>query len=185
MKNNSLKSAWPCQVMVLLAFLLLAALLLLPVPAQAQGVPGTTPYQPNFYRTDTNASPLTLTNGGAAVFPQNGTNSIEQTVKQNTGLSVFVTVISSNSVGGTGKVGFDVTPDGTVYTTTQPLSLSFPTAAAVTGTLATNVYWTNWPAATLNNVRQIQWTTATNALVGGGPTTNTVKYSVTYSYSNQ
>jgi len=182
--KKSLQSAWPIQVFFLLTFLLLLAAFLLP-QVKAQGVPGTTPYQPNFYRTDTNASPLTLTNGGAAVFPANGTNSIEQTVKQNTGLSVFVTVISSNSVGGTGKVGWDVTYDGTVYTTTQPLSFSFPTAAAVTGTLATNTYWTNWPAATLNNVRQIQWTTATNALVGGGPTTNTVKYTVTYSYSNQ
>ena len=171
---------------VSLAVLLMAALAILALwkipPAQADTF---SVYQPNFYRQDTNATPLTLTNGQAKVFPANGTNSYEQTVRQNTGLSVFVMVVSSNSVGGSGKLGWDVTDDGSLYTTTQPLTFTFPTAAAVTGTLSTNVYWTNWPATVLNNVRQIQLTTATNALVGGGPTTNSATYYLWYSYNNQ
>ena len=162
---------------------LLAVLALWKTP-KAQADPYSV-YQPNFYRQDTNATPLTLTNGQAKVFPANGTNSYEQTVRPNTGLSVFVTVVSSNSVGGTGKLGWDVTPDGNSYTTTQPLTFTFPTAAAVTGALSTNTYWTNWPATVLNNVRQIQLTTATNALVGGGPTTNSATYYLWYSYNNQ
>ena len=180
MKFENRKSIVSLAALLMAALAILALWEILPAQADTFSV-----YQPNFYRQDTNATPLTLTNGQAATFPAGGTNSYKQTVRQNVGLSVFVTVISSNSVGGTGKLGFDLTPDGTVYTTTQPLTFTFPTAAAVTGTLSTNTYWTNWPSTVLNNVRQIQLTTATNALVGGGPATNSATINLRYSYSNQ
>ena len=180
-KYNLLKSLESLGKVLLLALLVLLSWVIAP---RAQAQPYSV-YQPNFYRQDTNATPLTLTNGQARVFPANGTNSYEQTVRPNTGLSVFVMVVSSNSVAGNSKLGWDVSHDGTIYTTTQPLTFTFPTAAAVTGTLSTNVYWTNWPGTVLNNVRDLQLTTATNALVGGGPTTNSATYYLWYSYNNQ
>lgn len=176
------------ETLVVIAIIGLLAAILLPAMTTTARADV---YQPNFYRQDTNATPFTLTNGGAATFAANSTNSYEQVVKQNNGLSVFVQVISSNSLAGNGTLGWDVTPDGSTYTTTEPLKFTFPQAntsnnvAQVSGLLATNLYWTNWPASTLNNVRDIQLTTATNALVGGGPTTNSCTYKVWYSYSNQ
>ncbi len=169
--------------------------------AQAQAYQ-LNPQQPNFYRVDTNAGifPLTLTNGGAAnwVYTANGSISgLNQptnapyvlTLRQDKGLAVFVTVISSNSQGGLATIGFDVTPDRVTETTTQPLKFAVPTAnysnnlALTSGILTTNTYWTNWPAAVLSNLRTIQATTVTNALIGGGPTTNSVNIQLRYSYS--
>jgi hypothetical protein len=177
--------------LILLLALLVSVVLLSPPMAMAQNS-GFQVYQPNFYWTDTNAGPVTLTNGQAIRFP-NGPNSLTNnngtallvTAPQQRGLSVFVTVISSNSVGGPLNLGWDVTPDNNTFTTKEPLQFSVPTAANATGTLVTNTYWTNWSVATFNNVRSIQLSTATNGLVGGGPTTNSVTFWWTYSWENQ
>ena len=135
---------------------------------------------PNFMTPDTNGFPLLLAANTTTNFPANGTNSLEKYVRQDHGLSVFVTVISTNAGGTTETLGWDVTGDGTVYTANHPLTFAVPA-----NFVGTNTYWTNWPATVLSNVRQIQLTTATNALVGGGPTTNSATYYLRYSYSNQ
>jgi hypothetical protein len=169
---------------LLLVLAIIALLSACFTPTQAQLTPTTYPDgAPNFNTPDNFATPLTLTNGQAVAFPANGTNSLEKVIRQDHGLSVFVTVISSNGIGGNDTLTWDVTPDSTVYTTTHPFSWTFPTAASAPATLTTNVYWTNWPAAVLNNVRGIQLTGATNALVGGGPTTNSVTLKLSYSQS--
>ena len=164
---------------LILVICILGLLAAIATPARAQV------NQPNFIRSDTNAFPLLLTNGAAKTFTAGGTNSYKLTLKQNTGLSVFVTVISSNPAAGNVGLGWDLAGDTNTITTTQPLKFLVPAAAATTGTLCTNVYWTNWPASVLSNVRYLQLTTATNALVGGGPTTNSVSLQLKYSYSSQ
>lgn len=165
--------------MIVVAIIGLMAAFTLPALAQ--------PYQtgsPNFYQDDTNAFTLTLTNGQGSLLAGK-----KLTLRQEHGLSLFVTVISSNPLAGNGKIGLDVTSDNTSYTTTQPLAFTFPNAnysngvAQAAGVLTTNVYWTNFPPAVLNNVRGVQATLATNTLVGGGPTTNSVQYKLRYSYS--
>ena len=133
---------------------------------------------PNFSTPDTNAIPLVLTNGAGVTFPANGTNSLEKAVRQDHGLSVFVTVVTTNAAVGGQTLGWDTSPDGTLYTTTQPLKWTLPANGA-----GTNTYWTNWPAAQLNNVRDIQLTTVTNAAVGTGNTNTATITKLIYSQS--
>ena len=138
---------------------------------------------PNFYRLDTNAiSSLTLTNGQAVTFPGDGTNSLEISVRQDHGLSMFVQVVSTNALSSAVKLGWDLSYDGNITngTTTGPLTWTLPA-----NFVGTNTYWTNFPASFLNNIRTLQLTSATNSLVGGG-NTNTVRVTkLAYSYSGQ
>ena len=133
---------------------------------------------PNFNTPDTLAIPLVLTNGAGAAFPANGTNSLEKAVRQDHGLSVFVTVVTTNASAAGQTLGWDTTPDGALYTTTQPLKWTLPANGA-----GTNSYWTNWPATVLNNVRGLQLTTATNAAVGTGNTNTARITALIYSQS--
>lgn len=134
---------------------------------------------PNAYQLDAVAFPLTLTNGQSVTFPANGTNSLDLTLRQDHGLSVFVQVASTNVNSAGTILGYDTTPDGTTYTTTRPLQLTVPG-----NFVGTNVYWlTNWSALQVNNFRQIQLTLATNQLVGGGVSNAVVIQKVWYSYS--
>jgi hypothetical protein len=148
--------------------------------ADAQPVTFTYPEGgPNAYVLDPAAFPLTLTNGQSVTFPADGTNSLAQSVRQDHGLSVFVTVASTNALSDSTILGFDTTPDGITFTTTHPLLLTVPG-----NFVGTNTYWlTNWPSTQINNLRQIQLTLATNQLVGGGVSNAVVIKKFWYSYS--
>ena len=225
MKIN-IRSLLGSLLIVTLLLGLLAISLVKPAHAQTTGY-SLSPQQPNFYRMDTNLAlgnilttnsistnaipaSLFLTNGQAANWVYSSLGSVSGlnqptngpfvlTVRQNQGVSVFVTVISSNAclspAAGAVTLGWDVSPDRLNDTTTQPLKFTVPTAnsyygagsAVATnlsaGLLATNVYWTNWPSAVLSNVRTLQLTTATNALENVGINTNSVIIQLRYSYS--
>lgn len=151
---------------------------------------------PNFWRDDTNACPapgLALTNSQLTTFTAGGTNSFKLTLRQDHGLGIFVTCISSNPTGGgTGYLGWDVASDGTKFTTKQPFWFTFPVPASASAALVTNVYYTNIDRTVLNNARSLQLTAASNSLIAAsgsaGATvgnTNTIIVSLRYSYSVQ
>lgn len=167
------------ELLVVLAVIAILAVMLL--PAMAQSTPySLAPQQPNFYRQDTTEFPLTLANAGAAAWSFGATNSLKLTVRQDHGLSLFVRVASTNSTSSGVVAGFDVSPDGTNGTTTEPLQWTLPT-----GYIGTNVYWTNLSPDYLNNVRAIQLTTLTNKAVGSGNTNSVQILNFWYSYSGQ
>jgi hypothetical protein len=167
-----------CLAELLLVTAALALLAALTLPAMAQSSPyNLAPQQPNFYRQDTNAFPMTLTNSGAATFT---TNSLKLTVRQGTGVSLFATVVSTNSSSSGVVLGFDTSPDGTNATTTEPITWTLPS-----NFIGTNTYWTNIDRAYLNNVRTFQMTTSTNKAVGTGNTNTVVVTKFWYSYSGQ
>jgi hypothetical protein len=166
----------------LAALCMIAVLLALLFAPRAHATLATLTYPegaPNSAPLDTYAFPLTLTNGQAVTFPANGTNSLDQTIRQDHGLSVFVQVVSTNINSAPTVLGFDVTPDGVSYTANHPLQATVPG-----GFVGTNIYWlTNWTSLQVNNFRQIQLTFATNNLVGGGVSNAVVVQKFWYSYS--
>lgn len=137
---------------------------------------------PNNFTSDTIATPLTLTNGQSVTFTAGGTNSLAKTIRQDHGISVFVTVISTNTLSVGTLLGWDITPDGIIFTANHPFQMFVPS-----NFIGTNTYWTNWPATTANNFRKIQLDQATNSILGAagaaGSNTNTVKIIVGYSQS--
>lgn len=135
--------------------------------------------QPNFFRVD-NVSwqNFTFTNGQARTFTANATNTLELTLPQDSGISIFVTTICTNANGTAQLLGWDVSADGTNFTSNRPLKFSVPGNAT-----GTNTYWTNVPATFLNNLRSIQLTLATNVIVVGADNSNTVTIpKIVYSY---
>ena len=180
--NNKIKFLPSILLGVVLACLAALALEDVNQPAEATGqvYPSAAP---NFYRLDTNAiSALTLTNGANVTFPPDGTNSLEISIRQDHGLSVFVQVISTNALSVAETLHWDTSFDGNITngTTTGPIAFTVPA-----NFVGTNEYWTNFPASYLNNISTIQLTSCTNAAVGGG-NTNTVRIGrLAYSYSGQ
>lgn len=134
------------------------------------------PQQPNFYRLDSAAFPCVLTNGGSLVFPAGGTNSLKLPVRQDKGLSFFVRMGTTNPSTGSATLKWDLTPDGTNYTTSQPLQWVITPGNSTTNGL----WWTNIPPAVLNNVRAIQLTGFSNNFTNWWWGTN-----LWYSYSGQ
>jgi len=119
---------------------------------------------------DTNAFPLSLTNGGSAVI-----SGAVIPVRPHNGLSLFARTTCTNSTATSCGLWGDVTFDNTNYTTTHPLQWNFPAAG-------TNLAWTNIPAAWLDNVRSVKWTLATNN-TAGTTTSNTVVIQPYWSYN--
>jgi hypothetical protein len=180
MKFNKWENFSMLQLLVVVAIIGLFAALTL--PAMGQGLttltyPGGAP---NFWVQDTNAFPITLTNAQSATLA-----GAKKTLRQGKGLSAFATCVSSNTTVTTETIGFDVTYDGLRGTTTQPIKWTFGPPASAQGTLTTNTFWTNFPAAYLDNVRTIQATTATNNTAGALAGSNSVTTTLTYSQSGQ
>lgn len=115
---------------------------------------GADVFQPNYYKTYT----TTLTNGESRTL--NVTN-FQDTVRQGSGVALFMSVVATNAATTNVTAGLDVTPDGTTWTTVQP----FTAQAYLNGTTASVVY-SNWPAMgsppTLSNCRKIALTTLRN-----------------------
>jgi Tfp pilus assembly protein PilE len=154
MKN---KSKFTLAGLLLVCFII-SLLALCALPAWSQ--PTTLTYAngaPNFVTPDTNAFPLTLAASAGTNYTANGTNSLDKTLRQDHGVSAFVTVISTNASATTVTLGWDVTEDGTSYTTTRPIQWAVPA-----NFVGTNTYWTNWSSLQVNNLRQMQLTLATN-----------------------
>ena len=158
----------------------LFALLVTPVTQADNTSPyNLAPQQPNFYRTDTNAFPLTLTNGQAKTF--SGTNSLTIYVRQDRGLSLFAPSLVTTNTNCVPVFGFDVTYDGTNGTTTHPIQWGPLISSA-----ATNGCWTNFSRDYLNNVRTVQCTWVSNAMPGAIPGSNSIYIpKLIYSYSGQ
>lgn len=158
----------------------LAALALAPLKCAAQGQ--TTPYaygpqQPNFYRTDTNDFPVTLTNTATtATFYTS--NQFILTVRQDKGISLFETHAANSSTNQqTMTFTLDTTPDGTNWTTTGPITWS------VTNNGTTSVTsWTNLPSTFISNVRKLKISSVTCPL---GTTNSLVVSKFWFSYSGQ
>lgn len=165
------------------AAILSAALLLVAsfeAPAQNSSSPyQLAPQQPNFYRTDTNAFPLSITNNGVTVTVTNG---LKLTVRQDTGLSFFVGTLSTNGLQtNSATIYFDVSYDGTNFTTTRPLSVTAP----INGTNAA-LYWTNIPAPVYNGIDSFRALTVSAVSIAGSGTTNVNSITkLVYSYSGQ
>lgn len=132
-------------------------------------------FQPNYWVTDTNTTTLTVSNAqGKAV------SGAKFVIRQDKGLSEFVRVVSTNATATSVTIGHDVTYDGTNGTTTHPIGFTVPA-----NFVGTNVYWTNYPPAYLNNIRTIAATSATNNTAGTIPGSNSVTATVTWSQNNQ
>jgi hypothetical protein len=132
--------------LVAATLLTMAALLLwfvpMPQPAQAQVLGAGNPvnYTTMIGATNVVASFTTNINAGAV------------DVYQNRGLSVFVYCATTNASGSNVVVQFQVSYDGTNYSTlAPPLKFDF----ANNGTTGVRA-WTNYPAAVLSNVRKIR-----------------------------
>jgi hypothetical protein len=175
-------------LMIALAMVgLLAALL---VPQRAQGADySLAPQEPNFYRLDTNACPITLVSGQSSTnYTAGSTNSLRLTVRQDKGLSVFPQFTCYNAggavTGGATNLTFayTVTYDGVKWVTgTAPLIQTVPNICAATTTNG-QMGWTNWSAPVLSNVRQIQLVGVTN----NGPWVGQIVVTgLAYSYSGQ
>ena len=141
------------------------ALLCLSFEARAQ-------YQPNFWQNILTNGAITLTTGQIS-----NTAAISKpiTVRQGKGLAILPMLAGSGASTSPTWFFFDVTADGTNWTTTQPLSFS----VNANGTTLQRGY--NLFAYTaLDNVRQIRLAQATNATAVTIGVTNIV-----VSYSNQ
>lgn len=149
------------------------------------------PQQPNFYRVDTNSATYAFTNSTTSTTPLNhgvgtgpNTNSLNLTLRQNIGLSIFLIVWDTNSVSSAAtstnySVYFDTTPDNTNYTCGPGAYPIGPLTCSMAGGVGTNMVWTNVPATALNNVRSIQ----PGKIVWTG--SNNVFAELIYSYSGQ
>lgn len=172
-------------LMIALAMVGLLAALLVPEASGQNSAYSLAPQQPNFYRSDTNAFPCTLSaTTGASNYVASSTNSLKLTLRQDKGLSMFAQItVTNTSTATSGVVQFSFSPswDGLTnhFTTTPPLVWAIPVTVAATST-NTYVFWTNWPSSTLNNVRCIQCVQVTNT-IGLATTVN----GLTYSYSGQ
>ncbi len=175
MKQNKKYGFTLLQLVLVVAIIgLLAALL---IPAQAQLASSTTigfqTGQPNFFNLDTNSASFALTNNQTQTFTAGGNNTYKKTIRQKQGLSLFLAVWQTNSVASTTTnytVKLDTTGDGSTWTKGNG-AYPFTWTVSLTGAGAsTNVFWTNIPATTLDNVRQVQCTsvgtTASNNVFG-------------------
>lgn len=153
---------------------LLAIGLVASLRADPPGPYALAPQQPNFYRSDTNAGPVALTNGQVVTF----TNAMKLTLRQDKGLSIFTKIVSTNAVSVSETNTFVLSYDGSTFTTSPTFTIVTPTLA----TAGTNVAWTNIPPSTLNNVRCIMWSTAG---MGALATGTNVTAGVTYSWSGE
>lgn len=146
----------------LLAFALILSALIDPPPADAQTTPTTYGAFTNGVLTVTNAQTLTVLTDGV-------------TVRQGKGMAIMPYFVSlTDPTAANTTFNFDVSYDGTNWTTTSPFSL------AVGHNSTTPVRgFTNWNATLLANVRQIRLRSVAN----GG--TNTIYVTnVTWSVSN-
>ena len=95
-------------------------------------------------------------------------------VRQHRGIAIVPAFTGSGASTLNVTFKWDVSADGTNYTTTQPLSLVVP----ANGTNAVIAY-TNVPATYLNNVRYLRVSSVAN-----GATNSLTGVSITYSYAN-
>jgi prepilin-type N-terminal cleavage/methylation domain-containing protein len=170
------------EILVVIAVLGLLAALMIP-SVQADTSPySLAPQQPNFFVTDTNATSFALTNNQTKTFTAGGTNTTPITVRQDHGISLFLTVWQTNSVASTTTnytVAFDLTGDAVTWTGGNgAYPISWTVSLASQGA-STNTYWTNLSAAQLNNIRQMQATKASTTA------SNNIFGKLTYSYSGQ
>jgi hypothetical protein len=173
MNRKIKKSTFAIAAMMVVIIGLLAAFLIPPARAQSLGGNGgLTIFQPNYLTTPTNitvtgqftnATSITLTNGQGFAITSGATD----VVRQNNGESILLNETGTN-VNTTATITYwDVTADGTNWTTDHPLVI------AITPGNATVQHWTNIPPVFLNNVRAVKLSALTNSLVGTG-NTNTV-----------
>jgi hypothetical protein len=149
--------------------LTVAFLAALALPALAQTSPyNLGPQQPNFYRSDTNQFPFAMTGS-----PVTLTNVLKLTLRQDKGLSIFVSAHATTNSTAATTLLYDVTANGINYTTFEPIAVTF----ALNGTNEV-VFWTNFPASVVNNLRAIKCTSV-NGPAGG------VVDSLIYSYSGE
>jgi hypothetical protein len=106
------------------------------------------------------ADPYTLTNLPSVITPGGVSNitSTPITVRQGNGLA-FYTYIGTATNSGYIWLGFDTTPDGTNYTTTQPLWMAVPCFTTSGGSR----HVTNFAANLLTSAYKIQLSRITNA----------------------
>lgn len=142
-----------------LAALAMAALVLA-LPAQAQVTPVTV-------GTFTNVPTIIATAGVSNV------NALVQ-LRQGRGISILPSFAGTNSGAANLRLEFDVSADGTNFTTTSPFVLTF----AMNGTTGV-IPWTNIPPSLLDNVAYLRLTKMTNAHTASLFITN-----VTYSIRN-
>jgi hypothetical protein len=113
--------------------------------------------QANFQKQITNYASITVAGANQTTFGTT-TNQLVS-IRQNRGSSWLLKVHGTNSVTtGNLTIGFDVTADGTNWTSAQPLQWT----VALNGTNRVT-YWTNFSIASLSNVRYVFPTLATNA----------------------
>ena len=171
-KKGGAKNCGFTMLQILLVCLIIGLLAVCALPAKAQGLQ---PFQPNYLTTPTNltatgwftnVSSFTLTNGQYLVLTSGGAD----TIRQYNGESLLDSVTWTNpAITSAGLTKWwDVTADGSNYTTTHP----FVTFTPQNGTNS-SVSWTNLPIQTLDNVRYIKLYAVSNSLVGGGPASNT------------
>jgi hypothetical protein len=157
------------QMLLIIVTAGLLGAVLMPRKVVAQTTPyNLGPQQPNFYRPDTNAFPITFTNSQTLIL----TNQYKLTIRQDRGLSIFVGMSPATN-SGNAVVGLDVTYDGIGYTTNQPLYVVAPFNQAL--------FWaTNFGRDVLNNVRGVKASTV--IVTNAGPNTIT---KFVYSWSGQ
>jgi len=167
----------PILAFMVMMVLLVAALLIGPLtsPASGQGTTApTTVYQPSWYKV---YGPVTLTNGESRTL---AVTNFWDTLRPNAGEAVFMQIGGTNAQStNTVTASFDVTPDGSTFTTTQPFK--FSQAGAGTNTA---MGFTNWPPTgtglTLNNLRQIAMT----GLLNNNTNTNGITVTLWLSRAN-
>lgn len=147
-------------------------------PSALQAQPTSlSPYQPNYLTTPaamtatgffTNSGSFSLTNGQYLLM----SSGCSDTIRQYNGESILGSFTWTNpiTVGASATTWWDVTADGTNYTTTHPFVMTTP---AGTGS-NTVVWWTNLTILQLDNVRTLKLYAISNGLVGTGPGTNTM-----------
>jgi hypothetical protein len=191
---NKIRPIPPIRLTATIVTMSLAALSAFEALGQGSTPYNLAPQQPNFYRSDTNAFPLSVGGTYGTVIGKAlsyGTNSLKLTLRQDHGLSAFASITASNSTSTACAIlpvtfGLDVSPDGTNFTAgsypgvAPALTCSANLIVAASST-NTYVYWlTNFPVSLLNNLRAVQCTSCTNSY------TNGIKVNwLDYSYSGQ
>lgn len=123
-------------------------------------------YEPNFHAAvDIPSAPTVI----AASSTSNIVTS-PITVRQGSGQAFFATINHTNASTATATFHFDVSYDGSTFTTTQPLKF----AVVGNGTTAV-VGYTNFPPSVLDNVRQIKLSAIQNAHTAALFVTNVVQ----------
>lgn len=132
------------------AALLLVAVVLLTPSSQAQSAFPSSGVDRGSWTTN---AVLTLTNAQTVTY-----NSAALYVRKNQGLAIMPWIASSDAANGAVTFTFDVSADGTNYTTSTPFTYA-PTLNGTTSVIG----YTNWSSTILNNVRYIRLRSIANA----------------------